>query len=333
MKDTVRTHSTCLEKRAVLPGCWGDPHHDADKNTTPRLYPRTSPRSFAMKLVPLTTTYAEALEGGTPLISVPSTGSPVAATLTTATTTTTNCGRPLTSPAVSPYFFGLAPVAVSLTSTMYSSLPQPADLTAAVQCPRTPTTQTHSCCRLAHPSRRAWRVLQHPPTVAGGPLDEGATTAGHRGGASSTQPRRRVGQRLDCCPAPTTRDGCSCAKTATTAAAATTAAPTTAAAADAAVPALQRASRSSSARRCGKCTFPYICDVLALNECRPGSARWCTCRCSCGASPSQNAGRGGGGSAHGNPPPPGTRGKNIAQGNSGTSGLGQRPQPKRPRPG
>ena len=37
-----------------------------------------------MKLVSLTTTYAEALEGGTPLISVPSTGSPVAATLTSA---------------------------------------------------------------------------------------------------------------------------------------------------------------------------------------------------------------------------------------------------------
>ena len=131
--------------------------------TTPRLSPPTSPRSFARKLVSLTSTYAEALEGGTPRISVPSTGSPVAATLTTSTTTTTNCGRRLTSPAVSPYSFGLSPVAVSLTYTMYSSSPPPADHTAAVQCPRTPTTQTHSCCRPAHPSRRAWRILQHPP--------------------------------------------------------------------------------------------------------------------------------------------------------------------------
>ena len=130
--------------------------------TTPRLSLRTSPRSFARKLVSLTTTYSEALEGGTPLISVPSTGSPVAATLTMSTTTTTNCGRRLTSPAVSPYFFGLAPVAVSLTSTMYSSSPPPADPTAAVQRPRTAPTHTHSCCRSGHPSRRAWRILQHP---------------------------------------------------------------------------------------------------------------------------------------------------------------------------
>ena len=106
--------------------------------TTPRLSSRTSPKSFARKLVSLTTTYAEALEGGSPLISVPSTGSPVAAKLTTAPTTTTNCGMPLTSPAVSPSSFGLAPVAVTLTSTIYSSSSPAAQPTAAVQCPRTP---------------------------------------------------------------------------------------------------------------------------------------------------------------------------------------------------
>ena len=121
-----------------------------------------SPRSFPRKLVSLATTYSEALEGGTLLISVPSTGSPVAATLTTSTTTTTNSGRPLTAPAVSPYSFGLAQMAVSLTSSMYSSSPPPADPTAAVQTPRTTPIHTHSCCRPGHHSRRSWRILQQP---------------------------------------------------------------------------------------------------------------------------------------------------------------------------
>ena len=77
------------------------------------------------------------------------------------------------------------------------------------------------------------------------------------------------------------------------------------------------------------------CDVHASNECRPGSARGCTCRCSCGASAAQNAGRGGVGRARDNPTPPGNRGSNISnrQRRPGTSGEGQRLQPRRPRPG
>ena len=75
------------------------------------------------------------------------------------------------------------------------------------------------------------------------------------------------------------------------------------------------------------------CDVHALNECWPGSARGCTCRCACGASAAQKAGRGGGERARGNPPPRGNRGNNITQGNTGTSRPGQRQQPRRPRAG
>ena len=172
-------------------------------------------------------------------------------------------------------------------------------------------------------------------TVAGGPLDD-AITAGHRGGASSPQPRRRVGQRLDCSPAPTTRDGCSCATTATTAAAATTAEATNATAANAAVPAPPTGLPQQQ-----HAPMRLVPDLIFLQAratcmhwmnvapCAPG----CTCRCSCGATSAENAGRGGGGLARGNPLPPSNRGNNIAQGNSGTSGPGQRPQPRRPRPG
>ena len=49
--------------------------------TTPTFFLRTSPRTFARKIVSSMTTYAEALQGGAPFISAPSTGSPVAATL------------------------------------------------------------------------------------------------------------------------------------------------------------------------------------------------------------------------------------------------------------
>ena len=127
--------------------------------TTPRLSPRTSPRSIARKLVSLTTTYAVALEGGTPLISVPSIGSPVAAKLTTATTTTTNCGRPLTSLAGSPSSFGLVPV--SSTSTIYRGSLPPAHPTSCSAVP--PDSRPPWCCRPGHLPRHSCRILQHPP--------------------------------------------------------------------------------------------------------------------------------------------------------------------------
>ena len=147
---------------------------------------------------------------GRPLSPSPPVGFPVAAALTTATISTTTCGRPITSPAVSPSSRCRWRCCSLLPSTVAHRH-------------RPPPQLLHPWCdRPRHPSRPSQRRQRNQPA-----LDSRRRRATRRR-STRTSPRRSLvapapeegRKRIDRCPAPTPRGGrLSTTATATTAAA------------------------------------------------------------------------------------------------------------------